>query len=156
MEAEFKVTVITQNVDDLHERAGSRNVLHLHGSLFEARSTTNKNLVYPLQDWKMEWGGLCAEGSPMRPNIVWFNEDVPQIETAARIAASADAFVVVGTSLVVYPAAGLVDFVRASVPKIVVDPKIPQLGPLANVEFIEQGAGAGMEAARARLRQLLG
>ena len=156
MEAEFKVTVITQNVDDLHERAGSRNVLHLHGSLFEARSTTNKNLVYPLQDWKMEWGGLCAEGSPLRPNIVWFNEDVPKIEAATRITERAEAFVVVGTSLVVYPAAGLVGFVRAGVPKIVVDPKRPQMGTAADVEFIEMAAGTGMEVARARLRQVLG
>jgi NAD-dependent deacetylase len=156
LESEFEVSVITQNVDDLHERAGSRNVIHLHGSLFEARSTRNENLVYPLQGWEMKWGELCAEGSPLRPNIVWFNEDVPMIEVAARITTRADAFLIVGTSLVVYPAAGLVDFVRPGVPIIVVDPKKPQLGSRAGVEFIEMGAGTGMEAARARLRRVLG
>ena len=156
LESEFEVSVITQNVDDLHERAGSQNVIHLHGSLFEARSTKNENLVYPLHGWEMKWGDLCEEGSLLRPNIVWFNEDVPKIEAAARITARADAFVVVGTSLVVYPAAGLVDFVRAGVPKIVVDPNRPQIRAAADVEFIEMAAGTGMEAARARLRQVLG
>jgi NAD-dependent deacetylase len=151
LESEFEVSVITQNVDDLHERAGSRNVIHLHGSLFEARSSTNENLVYPLNGWEMKWGELCAEGSPLRPNIVWFNEDVPKIEVAARIATRAD-----GTSLVVYPAAGLVDFVRPGAPIVVVDPKRPQIGTMNGVEFIEMAAGAGMDAARARLRQLLG
>jgi NAD-dependent deacetylase len=156
LESEFEVSVITQNVDDLHERAGSRHVIHLHGSLLEARSSTNENLVYPLQGWEMKWGDLCEEGSPLRPNIVWFNEDVPKIEVAARIATRADAFVIVGTSLVVYPAAGLVDFVRPGVPILVVDPKRPQMGTASGVEFVEMAAGTGMDAARARLRQLLG
>jgi len=156
LESEFEVSVITQNVDDLHELAGSQNVIHLHGSLFETRSTTNENLVYPLHEWEMKWGDLCEEGSPLRPNIVWFNEGVPKIEVAARITTRADAFVIVGTSLVVYPAAGLVDFVRPGVPIIVVDPKRPQMAAVGDVEFIEMGAGTGMEAARARLRQLLG
>jgi NAD-dependent deacetylase len=92
LEDEYRVTVITQNVDDLHERAGSSDVLHLHGSLLEARSTSNENLVYPLSGWEMKWGEVCAEGSPLRPNIVWFNEDVPNIEPAARLCAGADAF----------------------------------------------------------------
>jgi NAD-dependent deacetylase len=156
LESEFEVSVITQNVDDLHERAGSRNVIHLHGSLLEARSTRNANLVYPLHGWEMKKGALCEDGSPLRPNIVWFNEAVPKIEVASRITTRADAFVVVGTSLVVYPAAGLVDFVRPGVPIIVVDPKRPQMGSVAGVEFIEMPAGTGMEAARARLRQILG
>jgi NAD-dependent deacetylase len=156
LESEFEVSVITQNVDDLHERAGSRNVIHLHGSLFEARSTRNENLVYPLHGWEMQQGELCEDGSPLRPNIVWFNEAVPKIEVAARITSRADALVVVGTSLVVYPAAGLVDFVPPGVPIIVVDPRRPQMAAVADVEFIEMEAGTGMEAARARLRQVLG
>ncbi len=139
LESEFEVSVITQNVDDLHERAGSRNVLHLHGSLFEARSSTNENLVYPLHDWEMKWGDLCDEGSQLRPNTV-----------------RADAFVVVGTSLVVYPAAGLVDFVRPGVSKIVVDPRRPKMEAITGVEFIELAASRGMEAARVRLKQILG
>jgi NAD-dependent deacetylase len=154
-EDEYRVTVITQNVDDLHERAGSSDVLHLHGSLLEARSSANENLVYPLSGWEMKWGEVCAEGSPLRPNIVWFNEDVPKMDPAARLCFRADAFVVVGTSLVVYPAAGLLDFVRPSVPKIVVDPKIPPVGPLLNAEFIEEVASTGLEKARVRLGKLL-
>jgi NAD-dependent deacetylase len=104
----------------------------------------------------MKKGALCEDGSPLRPNIVWFNEAVPKIEVASRITTRADAFVVVGTSLVVYPAAGLVDFVRPGVPIIVVDPKRPQMGSVAGVEFIEMPAGTGMEAARASLRRVLG
>lgn len=156
LEAEYRVTVITQNVDDLHERAGSSDVLHLHGSLLEARSTANENLVYHISGWEMKWGDVCEEGSPLRPNIVWFNEDVPNIEPAARLCAGADAFVVVGTSLAVYPAAGLLDFVQTGVPKIVVDPKIPPVDALLNFELIEEPASTGMEKARARLRKLLG
>jgi NAD-dependent deacetylase len=156
LEDEYRVTVITQNVDDLHERGGSSDVLHLHGSLLEARSTTNESLVYPLSGWEMKWGEVCAEGSPLRPNIVWFNEDVPNIEPAARLCACADAFVVVGTSLAVYPAAGLLDFVHPSVPKIVVDLKIPRVDALLDFEAIEESASTGMDKARARLRELLG
>ena len=156
LEKEYRVTVITQNVDDLHERAGSSDVLHLHGSLLEARSTSNESLVYHISGWEMKWGDVCEEGSPLRPNIVWFNEDVPNIEPAAHLCAGADAFVVVGTSLAVYPAAGLLDFVQTSVPKIVVDPKIPPVDALLNFELIEEPASTGMAKARERLRKLLG
>jgi NAD-dependent deacetylase len=155
LEEEFEVTVITQNVDDLHERAGSRNIIHLHGSLLEARSTKNPNLIHRLNHWEMQWGDLCADGSPLRPNIVWFNEEVPKMAQAELVTESADAFVVVGTSLVVYPAAGLLDFVKLGIPKLVVDPNRPAVLHEKNVEFIEQVASAGMATARARLRQLL-
>ena len=155
MESEFEVTVITQNVDDLHERAGSSKIVHLHGSLFESRSTRNPDLVYPVHGWEMKFGELCEDGTPLRPNIVWFNEEVPNMETAARITLSAEVFVVVGTSLAVYPAAGLLNFVPLGVPKIIVDPKIPPLRDSLDVEFIEEVASTGMEKARDRIRELL-
>ena len=155
LESEFRVSVITQNVDDLHERAGSSNVLHLHGSLLEARSSKNADLVYPVLGWEMKLGELCAEGTQLRPNIVWFNEDVPKIELAVKTTLLADAFVVVGTSLVVYPAAGLVDFVDPSVPLLVVDPNRPKVFTRANVHFFEEIASSGMERVREKLRQCL-
>jgi NAD-dependent deacetylase len=155
LESEFEVTVIIQSVDDLHERAGSHNIIHLHGSLLEARSTKNPNLIHSLNRREMQWGDLCAEGAPLRPNIVWFNEEVPKMGQAKLLTESADAFVVVGTSLVVYPAASLLDFVKPGIPKLVVDPNHPAVPHEQNVEFIEQFASAGMETARARLRQLL-
>jgi len=155
LESEFRVSVITQNVDDLHERAGSSNVLHLHGSLLEARSSKNMDRVYPLVGWEMKLGELCAEGTQLRPNIVWFNEDVPKIEFAVETTLLADAFVVVGTSLVVYPASGLVDFVDPSVPLLVVDPNRPKVFTRANVHFFEEIASSGMERVRETLRQCL-
>ena len=143
LESKFDVTVITQNVDDLHERAGSSKVVHLHGKLFESRSTLDPTLVYPIAGWELKMGDRCERGSQLRPNIVWFGEMVPLMETAAEIAAGADIFLVVGTSLVVYPAAGLVDVVPHQVPKFIVDPKIPE-GHFPGVRFIQQKATAGM------------
>ena len=107
LEKDFDVTIITQNVDDLHERAGSSNVIHLHGKLFESRSTIDENMIYPSEGWELKIGDKCERGSQLRPNIVWFGEAVPMIEKAAEEAMQADIFMVVGTSLVVYPAAGL-------------------------------------------------
>ena len=111
LEHHFEVTVITQNVDNLHERAGSSKVLHLHGSLFESRSTLNPKLIYPIKGSELNMGDTCERGSQLRPNIVWFGEAVPMMEVAADVAANADVFLVVGTSMVVYPAAGLIDYV---------------------------------------------
>src|SRR5690606_23577425 len=122
LESLFDVTIVTQNVDNLHERAGSSNVIHLHGSLFESRSTKDESLVYPIKGWELNIGDLCEKGSQLRPNIVWFGEMVPLIEVAARHASQADIFLVVGTSMVVYPAAGLIDYVPYDTPKFVVDP----------------------------------
>jgi NAD-dependent deacetylase len=126
LEQHFDVTIITQNVDNLHERAGSSRVIHLHGSLFESRSTKNPALVYPIPGWELKWGDVCELGSQLRPNIVWFGEAVPMIEVAADIASGADIFLVVGTSMVVYPAAGLIDYVPTQVKKYVIDPKKPE------------------------------
>src|SRR5579872_6601432 len=141
----FDVTIITQNVDDLHERAGSKNVIHLHGSLFESRSTLNPALVYKIKGWQLNLGDKCEKGSQLRPNIVWFGEMVPLMETAANIASLADIFLVVGTSLVVYPAAGLVNEAPRSIPKYIVDPKIPDIQAAPNMHFIAEKASEGME-----------
>jgi NAD-dependent deacetylase len=145
LEQNFDVTVITQNVDNLHERAGSSRVLHLHGSLFESRSTKDARLVYPIEGWELKMGDVCELGSQLRPNIVWFGEAVPMIEVAADVAAGADIFLVVGTSMVVYPAAGLIDYVPDSVRKFVVDPKKPEILHVPNLEFITEKASVGME-----------
>jgi NAD-dependent deacetylase len=151
LEKHFNVTVVTQNVDNLHERAGSSNVLHLHGSLFESRSTLNPKLIYPIKGSELNIGDKCERGSQLRPNIVWFGEAVPMMDVAGDIAAGADVFLIVGTSMVVYPAAGLIDYVPAHVKKYVVDPKKPEMLHVPNLEFIIDKASTGME----RVRQLL-
>ena len=148
LENDFEVTVITQNVDDLHERAGSTEVIHLHGSLFESRSTQNPSLIYSIKGWELNLGDKCEKGSQLRPNIVWFGEMVPLMEKAAYIASLADIFLVVGTSLVVYPAAGLVNEVPRSIPKYIVDPKVPEVLPSPQLHFITEKASVGMEMVR--------
>jgi NAD-dependent deacetylase len=151
LEREFDVTIVTQNVDDLHERAGSTRVIHLHGSLFESRSTLDETLVYPIQGWELKIGDKCEKGSQLRPNIVWFGEAVPMMEVAAGIASQADIFLVVGTSMVVYPAAGLIDYVASQVPKYIVDPHVPGVRSVPNLHFITEKASTGMEKVKARL-----
>jgi NAD-dependent deacetylase len=151
LEKIFDVTIITQNVDNLHERAGSSRVLHLHGSLFESRSTKNPKLIYPIKGSELNMGDVCELGSQLRPNIVWFGEAVPMMEVAADIASNADIFLVVGTSMVVYPAAGLIDYVPDRVKKYVIDPKKPEILHVPNLEFIVEKASVGME----RVRKLL-
>jgi NAD-dependent deacetylase len=145
LERNFEVTIITQNVDNLHERAGSSKVLHLHGSLFESRSTLDPELVYPINGWELKKGDTCEKGSQLRPNIVWFGEAVPMIEVAADVASTADIFLIVGTSMVVYPAAGLIDYVPDRVKKYVVDPKKPDIHHVPNLEFIAEKASTGMK-----------
>jgi len=145
LQNDFDVIIVTQNVDDLHERAGSGNVIHLHGSLFESRSTLDPSLVYKIKGWELNHGDKCEKGSQLRPNIVWFGEMVALMDKAAYIASIADIFLVVGTSLVVYPAAGLINEVPRSIPKYIVDPKIPDVLPSPNLHFISEKAGIGME-----------
>lgn len=151
LEKYFDVTVITQNVDNLHERAGSTKVIHLHGSLFESRSTLDPSLVYPIEGWELKKGDTCELGSQLRPNIVWFGEAVPMMEVAAEISSSADVFLVVGTSMVVYPAASLIDYVPTEVNKYLVDPGRPEILHVPNLEFIQEKASIGM----ARVMEML-
>lgn len=154
LEEYFNVTVVTQNVDDLHERAGSTRVIHLHGSLFESRSTADESLVYPITGWQLNLGDLCEKGSQLRPNIVWFGEVVPRMEDAIVRAQQADLFLVVGTSLVVYPAAGLVHYVPYDVPKFVVDPKLPDVYGISNLTLVEEKASTGMKRLKNQLLEL--
>jgi NAD-dependent deacetylase len=145
LEKHFEVTIITQNVDNLHEIAGSSRVIHLHGELFKSRSTKNPELVYEMQSWELKKGDLCELGSQLRPHIVWFGEEVPMMETAIDITEQADLFLVIGTSLAVYPAAGLVHYVSSSKPIYIIDPAKPDIGLKKNMTFIQEKATAGME-----------
>lgn len=151
----FEVTIVTQNVDNFHERAGSSNVIHLHGSLFESRSTKDERLVYNIEGWDLNMGDLCEKGSQLRPNIVWFGEMVPLMEVAAQAAQKADIFVVVGTSLVVYPAAGLIHSVPYEALKYVVDPHPPDVGSVPYLKMIPDKASTGMEKVKAELMELI-
>jgi len=144
LEKYFEVTIVTQNVDNLHERAGSSKVIHLHGSLFQSRSTLDENLVYDMESWEINVGDKCEKGSQLRPNIVWFGEMVPLMETAVKKAEDADLFLVVGTSLVVYPAAGLMHYVPDDTPIYVVDPHLPDITPRPNLHLIPEKAGIAL------------
>ncbi|MFI5453170.1 NAD-dependent deacetylase [Pedobacter sp. UC225_61] len=145
LEEHFDVQIITQNIDDLHERAGSTQITHLHGIITFAQSDKNSSLIYPIKGDELKMGEYCELGSQLRPHVVWFGEAVPMIETAAVICEEADLFMLVGTSLAVYPAAGLLDFVPASVPKYIIDPKIPSVNQYANLIKIEKSATAGVK-----------
>jgi len=144
LEEKYDVQIITQNVDDLHERAGSSNILHLHGEIKKARSTADPSLVYELDQWELKMGDNCEKGSQLRPHIVWFGESVPMIEPASEIASTADIFLVVGTSMVVYPAASLIICARQDTPKYYVDPKAFQVSGVTNLEVIKKTAGEGV------------
>ncbi|GAB3291556.1 SIR2 family NAD-dependent protein deacylase [Hymenobacter tenuis] len=144
LEDEFEVVIITQNVDDLHERAGSTRVLHLHGKLFESRSSYFDQLIYPMETDRIDLGEHCEKGHQLRPNIVWFGEAVPLMEQAIEEAARADVFLVVGTSLQVYPAAGLVDYVHPATPIYIIDPSRPPVTSRPNLHFISEPATTGV------------
>lgn len=146
LEAYFNVTVVTQNVDDLHERAGSSEVIHLHGELLKSQSTANPELVYDCQH-DIVLGDLCEIGSQLRPFIVWFGEQVPMLESAAIAVAEADKVIIIGTSMQVYPAASLVEFAQSHVPVFYIDPKPAinySLEQSRQLEVIEAAATIGM------------
>lgn len=150
LEPHFDVTIVTQNVDNLHERAGSRHVIHLHGELTKARSTVDARLVYELSGWELKSGDRCARGSQLRPHIVWFGEPVPLLDAAIEAVRQAEIFVIVGTSLSVYPAASLVDYVRPDARLFLIDPAPPDPAD-PRLTVIAAGASAGL----ARLADLL-
>ncbi len=153
LEKDFKVQIITQNIDNLHERAGSSQVLHLHGELMKARSTTDPSLIYTLNHWEMKMGDKCEKGSQLRPHIVWFGEAVPEMDNAIRITQSADLLCVIGTSLNVYPAAGLIDYAPPSIPIFLIDPNPPGNLP-RRVQVIPEKAGLGVVILREKLKNL--
>jgi NAD-dependent deacetylase len=153
LEKDFDVTIITQNIDDLHERAGSTNVLHLHGEIFKMRSEWDETLISEIRG-DIKWGDKAEDGGQLRPYIVWFEEPVPKIEEAAPIVYASDIFVVVGTSLVVYPAAGLINYVALKTPKYIVDKKIPYTSPMRNLTLIEKPATEGVKELTELLKNL--
>lgn len=146
LEEKFYVQIVTQNVDDLHERAGSSNVLHLHGELKKVRSTLDPSLVYTLKGWELKLGDLCEKGSQLRPHIVWFGEAVPLISDAVEIVSKADYLMIIGTSLVVYPAASMVGFAPDKIPKYYIDPKAFPVSGIRNLNVVAKKAGEGVPA----------
>lgn len=144
LENHYDVTVVTQNIDNLHERAGSKNVMHLHGELMKARSQSNPNYRVVLEKATMDSNDRCPEGLQLRPDVVWFGEPVPMIEVASKVISLADILIVIGTSLNVYPAAGLVFEASRNCKKIVIDPKSNDLQLGADWLFINEKAEKGM------------
>jgi len=153
LEKLFDVHIVTQNIDDLHERAGSTNVLHLHGELKKARSTVDEKLIYDIAGWELKFGDKCEKGSQLRPHIVWFGEAVPAIDEAMRIVQQADILVVIGTSMNVYPAAGLINYVKRGTPIFYIDPNPVDVN--TNVTFIQEKAGKGVDVLKEKLQKLL-
>ncbi len=153
LEEWFDVSIVTQNVDDLHEISGSTNVLHLHGELRKVRSTIDSNLVYTMKNWELKFGDLCELGSQLRPHIVWFGEAVPAMQDAIPVIQKADILVVIGTSLAVYPAAGLVNYSPPEIPIFVVDPNRPAVHQ-TNVTYIEKKVGEGIIELKLKLEKL--
>lgn len=145
LQEKFDVCVVTQNIDDLHERAGSKNILHLHGEILKARSSSDPSLVYPLKHWEMKMGDTCERGSQLRPHIVWFGENVPNYELGVNICNMADLFIIIGTSLNVYPAAGVVHYVREDAPKFLIDPNDVPHTSIPKLTVIREKAGTGMK-----------
>lgn len=151
LEEYFDVEIITQNVDNLHERAGSSKVLHLHGELTKVRSTGDPSLVYELDGWELKQGDTCEKGHQLRPHIVWFGEPVPLIEDAVRITTQADIFAVIGTSLAVYPAAGLVDYAPLDAPVYFIDPNEIPVPLQREVVVIKEKASIGVPILKDKL-----
>ncbi len=144
LEDNYNTQIITQNVDDLHERAGSSNILHLHGELKKVRSTVDSNLIHELDHWELKKGDLCEKGSQLRPHIVWFGESVPALSEAVSIVRRADILIIIGTSLVVYPAASLMDYAPSGIPVYYIDPDAQKLSNQSNVICIPAKAGEGV------------
>ena len=150
LETDFEVTIITQNIDDLHERGGSSRIIHLHGEIFKMRSVADEKLIYPIRD-DINWGDLADDRAQLRPHIVWFGEAVPMMEKAFAIMRDCDYFVVIGTSLQVYPAASLLHYARSALPTYIIDKNIPVTENYPMLHLIEMPATAGV----AHLRKLL-
>ena len=140
LEKYFDVHIVTQNIDDLHERAGSSHVLHLHGEIRKSQSSINPNLVFDIVGDEIPMGALCPLGSQLRPHVVWFGEAVPNLLKAAQIVEQADMLIIVGTSLQVYPAAGLINYAKQDCEIYVIDPNAENLGVKKQVAFISDNA----------------
>jgi NAD-dependent deacetylase len=156
LEKYFEVQIITQNIDDLHERAGSRKILHLHGELTKARSTADPQLIYEIGYKDINVGDSCEKGSQLRPHIVWFGEEVPMMDEAIVLTGNADIFVVIGSSLNVYPAAGLINYAPAQSSLWLIDPKEVVVPLSRNVEVIQEKASEGIRILTERLLKTYG
>jgi NAD-dependent deacetylase len=154
LEKKYDVHIITQNIDDLHERAGSQKVLHLHGEITRSRSTIDPSLVYKIKGSELKLGEKCEKGSQLRPHIVWFGEMVPQMDLAYLIAEKADIFMVVGTSMVVYPAAGLIEYAPPDIPKYLIDPSDVKINGIKNLRVIKEKASIGLSQLAKELLEL--
>ena len=154
LESEFDVHIITQNVDDLHERAGTQKIVHLHGKLSQAKSTINDDMFFDVSGKEIKLGDLCPMGSQLRPNIVWFGENVPEITTAESICSEADILVIIGTSLQVYPAAGLIHSVANHTPVFIIDPNADELNVPNHYTVISKGAVDGVKELDTYLKNL--
>ena len=150
LEDEFNITIITQNIDDLHERAGSKKVVHLHGEIFKMRSEKNENIFYDIKG-DINWGDIASDGSQLRPHVVWFGEPVPMILEAINIMPQADVFALVGTSLQVYPASGLIDYLPPGIPKYIIDKNPPFIAAHHNFYVIKSSATEGLNELKNRL-----
>ncbi len=144
LERAFEVRIVTQNVDDLHERAGSSHVLHLHGELRKVRSTGPSRKVFDLDGWELKWGDRCPDGHQLRPHIVWFGEEVPEMPRAARLVSTADAVIIVGTSMNVYPANGLIHYAPPHARIWVIDPNATELHQLGRATLLREKAGVAL------------
>lgn len=153
-QAKLEVVIITQNVDDLHEKAGSTQVIHLHGKLNEKRSEKEGKKVFPYSE-DIHWGDLAPDGAQFRPNIVWFGEAVPMMPKAIAVLEDADCFAVIGTSLQVYPAAGLLYEARAQIPKFLVDPNAVSVGNIQNISVLRETAVLGVPKMIRQIEMLL-
>jgi len=147
LENYFNVIIITQNIDDLHERAGSKNVIHLHGEIFKMRSEKDENTFYEIKG-DIHLGDNAPEGFQLRPHVVWFGEQVPMIEKAAKVLSTGDIFILVGTSLQVYPAAGLIEYLPTGIPKYIIDKSPPFIPPHHNFTVIKKPSTEGVEKVR--------
>ncbi|MGY5352772.1 Sir2 family NAD-dependent protein deacetylase [Wenyingzhuangia sp. IMCC45533] len=154
LEQDYNVQIITQNVDDLHERGGSKNVTHLHGKLSEVRSTANSRYVKDIGGSEIQLGDKCPDGHQLRPNIVWFGEEVPLLDTAANICETADVFIIIGTSLQVYPAAGLIYHIPSHCPVFIIDPKVDEISVPSDYTCIQSSAVKGVEILDYHLKKL--
>jgi NAD-dependent deacetylase len=145
LDKQHQVNIITQNIDDLHERAGSKNVLHLHGEILKARSIRNPDLIIPIED-DIILGDIGTDGAQLRPHIVWFGESVPMMEPAIQLVEQAEILVIIGTSMVVYPAAGLLYYAPKHIPVYVINPEIPEMQKNNNIHFIQKNASEGVDS----------
>ena len=153
LEKKFNVNIITQNIDDLHERAGSSKVLHLHGEILKSRSTIDSDLIYKIKGSELNLGVYCEKGSQLRPHVVWFGESVPEITNAIQTIQIADILVIIGTSLVVYPAAGLISYTKPNIPIFVINPQKTGINSFTNITYIEETAINGINILEQKLKQ---